>query len=231
MLADHSLLNTWAAAHTALLVEGQSRLAELVDEDSPSWELTISTGLLHLNGIRLSCALLGSVDEETNMWTWSWAEPGLDPEAVAVRRSLPLKEFGEESGLWEYAEPSFSMDGVLDLGMTPGASVALVASPQIMGGAIFSGRAPGRRLYMVITDPRLLIEAPSAFTVPRFISGAVAYHVGIPRDIVLTYAGAHQLNVTEVGEHMSVGFEDGTRLDVLFTSDGRIARMHGQDAS
>lgn len=224
MAGDHSVLNAWAAAHTGLLVEGQSKLENLVGSDSPDWELDICTGLLVLNGQRLSCALLGSVDDQNN-WLWSWADPGLDTHALAVRRALPLREFGEESGLWEFTVPVFPVNAVVDLGMTPGASVALVASPQIMGGAIFSGWEPGRRLYMVLTDPRLSLEQPSAFTVPRYLSGAVAYRVGSPRDIVWTYAGAHQLDVNESGDTMTLNFPDGTHLDVLFGADGRIARM------
>jgi len=224
---DHSLLNSWAAAHTALLVEGQSRLSDLVGTDCPDWELNLATGLLTLNGHRLTCALLGSVDEEENNWLWAWANPALDPQAIAIQRSLSLRGFGEEAGLWEFTEPSFPIDQVVDLGMTPGATVALVASPQIMGGAIFSGLYPSGRLYIVVTDPRLTMEPPSAFTAAKYISGALAYGLGDHHDIVTVYAGVHELQVEESGSAMVLVFEDHNRLEVLFDDTGRIRHMHG----
>ena len=225
-MADHSLLNSWAAAHTALLVEGQSRLSDVIGTDSPDWELNPSTGLITLNGRRLQFALLGSVNEEGDSWTWSWADPDLDPQAIAVRRAQPLKRFGEESGLWEFTTPSFPMEGVTDLGMTPGATISLVACPQIMGSAIFSGGSGfGGRLYTVLTDPLLTVEAPSAFTAPRFISGALAYGLGAHRDIITVYAGAHQLQLEESPGQMTLIFEDQTRLEVIFDPLDRISTM------
>jgi len=226
-MRDHSQLNAWAGAHTALLVEGQSRLSQVIGTDAPDWDLSLATGLLTLNGHRLQFALLGSVDEEDNTWLWSWADRGLDSRAVAIRRTAPLRRFGEESGLWEYAVPSFPMAGVLDLGMTPGATVAMVARPQIGGGAIFSGPYPGGRLYTVVTDPRLTLEAPSAFTAPTFITAALAYGLGHHRDIVTVYAGAHGLGLEEMDDGLRLVFGDRTRLEVQFDEDGRIRHMHG----
>ena len=227
MIGDHSLLNTWAIAHTALLVEGQSRLSEIIGTDAPEWELSLSTGLLTLSGVRLQCALLGFVSEEDNTWVWSWADPQMDPDAIAVRRSLPLKVFGEESGLWEFTEPSFSMAGVLDIGMSPGATLSMVASPQIMGAAIFSAPSLGGRLYTAITDPLLTIEEPTAFSTPRIISAALAYGLGNHRDIVAVYAGAHGLALEEIGDMIVVTFQDSSRLEITVDEDDHIRRMHG----
>ena len=226
-MKNHDQLNAWAAAHTALLVEGQSRLSDLVGTDRPDWELNLATGLLTLNGHRLTCALLGSVDEERNSWLWAWANPGLDHQTLAIQRAASLRRFGEEAGLWEFTEESFSMDGVVDLGMTPGATVALVASPQIMGGAIFSGLYPAGRLYLVVTDPRLTLNAPSAFTAPKVISGALAYGLGNHRDIVTVYAGAHGLDITESPTQTVITFADSSRLEIDFDGQDRIRRMHG----
>ena len=227
MASDHSRLNSWVQVHTALLVEGQSRLAGLVGTDSPDWELDLATGLLTLNGCRLQFALLGSVDQQDNTWLWSWADSGLDQGAIAVARARPLRQFGEDSGLWEFTAPSFPVDGILDLGMTPGGSLAMVACPQIMGGAIFSGVYPGGRLYTVVTDPRLTLEPPAAATTARFIAGAMAYGVGDHRDIVTVYAGVRGLPVDETPTGLTLGFEDHTRLEIQFDGEGRICRMHG----
>jgi len=227
MSDDHAQLNSWAAAHTALLVEGQSRLRDIIGTDNPEWELGVMTGLLTLNGCRLQCALLGSVDEVTNTWLWSWSDPGIDQKSIAVRRARPLLRFGVESGLPEFRQRSFSMAGVLDLGMTPGSTVALVACPQIMGGAIFSGLYPGGRLYVVVTDPRLSLEPPSAFTAPQFISGGLAYGLGHHRDIVTVYAGVHGLALEEAGRWMTITFEDETKLEIQFDAHDRIRHMHG----
>jgi len=221
---DHSLLNSWAGAHTALLVEGQSRLSDVIGTDTPGWELSMSTGLLTLNGVRLQCALLGSVEEGTNTWTWSWADETMDADSIAVQRARSLTQFGEESGLWEFVEPSFSTEGIVDLGMTPGATLSLVASPQIMGGAIFSGWSPGRRLYTVVTDPRLTMEAPTAFTAPKHIMGALAYGLGDDRDIVTVYASSHQLGMDDTESGIRLTFEDGSRLDILI-AEGHIRHM------
>jgi len=226
-MTNHDQLNAWAAAHTALLVEGQSRLSDLVGTDRPDWELNLATGLLTLNGHRLTCALLGSVDEERNSWMWAWANPGLDHHTLAIQRASSLRRFGEEAGLWEFTEESFSMEGVLDLGMTPGATLALVASPQIMGGAIFSGLYPSGRLYLVVTDTRLTMEAPSAFTAPKAISGALAYGLGNHRDIVTVYAGAHGLEIEESASRVAIVFADASRLEIDFDDSDRIRHMHG----
>jgi hypothetical protein len=224
---DHSQLNAWAAAHTALLVEGQTHLRDLVGADAPEWELNLTTGVLILNGVRLQFALLGSVDEEHNTWLWSWADPGLDQRAIAIERARPLQAFGQQSGLWEYTEASFPMEGVVDMGMTPGATLSLVARPQILGGAIFSGPYPGGRLYTVVTDPRLGLQTPSAFTAPRYITGALAYGLGNPRDIVTVYAGAHGLEQEEADQQITIKFEDHTSLEVVFDDQGRLRHMHG----
>jgi|GEM_PF-1325577 len=227
MTRDHSQLNAWAGVHTALLVEGQSRLSTVIGTDSPDWELSLATGLLTLNGCRLQFALLGSVDEDDNTWLWSWADQGLNRQAIPIQRALPLRRFGEESGLWEFTEPSFPMAGIVDLGMTPGATVSIVACPQIMGGAVFSGPYPGGRLYTVVTDPRLTLEPPSAFTAPTFISAALAYGMGGHRDIVMVYAGAHGLGLEESDSSVTLLFDDQTRLEVLFDDHQRIRHMHG----
>jgi len=200
-------------------------LSDLVGTDSPSWELTTSTGLLTLNGTRLQCALLGSVADGTDTWVWSWADPDLDPNSVAVARTRSLKDFGEESGLWEFTVPEVSLAGVVDLGMTPGATLALVASPQIMGGAIFIGSSAGKKIYTAVTDPRLTMEAPTAFTAPKHIQGAVSYRMGNDRDIVTVYASFHQIEVEDVIAGMRLKFEDGSVLDIDFDESGHIRHM------
>lgn len=225
MTGDHSLLNLWAGAHLALFVEGQSRLSDLVGSDSPTWELSTSTGLLTLNGTRLQCALLGSVVDGTTTWVWSWADPDLDPASIAVARTRSLTDFGEESGLWEFTQGEVDLDGVVDLGMTPGATLALVASPQIMGGAIFIGSSAGKKVYTAVTDPRLTMEAPTAFTAPKHIQGATAYRMGNDRDIVTVYASFHQVDVEEIVAGMRLRFEDGSVLDIDIDESGHIRHM------
>ncbi|MDR2930042.1 MAG: hypothetical protein LBV06_03940 [Propionibacteriaceae bacterium] len=225
MALDHSLLNSWALAHTALLVEGQSRLSELIGTDSPDWEMNLDTGLLTLNGVRLHFALLGRVDESTDTWHWAWGESRWDRNMVAVHRSLPLRRFGEETQLWEFVEPSFSVEGIVDLGMTPAASVCLVASPQLMGGAVFSGASGAGRLYAVVTDPRLTMEPPSAFTAAGHVSGALPYVPDGHRDVITVYASAHQIPVTDEDGAMVLTFEDSSRLVVTFGADGRLAQL------
>ncbi|MCL2784836.1 MAG: hypothetical protein FWD55_05255 [Propionibacteriaceae bacterium] len=224
MSNDHSLLNSWAGAHTALLVEGQSILAGLIGSTSPDWELNLASGLITLNETRLQFGLLGSVDDKNN-WLWSWANPDMDRHATAIARVIPLKTFGAETGLWEFSQPSFSMDSVIDLGMTPGATIAMVACPQIMGTAVFSGSTGDTRLYTVITDPRLSLEAPSAFTAQKYIQAGIAYGVGVHKDIVTVYAGAHQLGVEEVQDKVTLQFLDGSRLEIQFDWQGSILQM------
>jgi len=222
---DHSLLNSWAGAHLALFVEGQSKLSDLVGMDTPAWELSTSTGLLSLNGCRLQCALLGSVNDGTDTWVWSWADPGLDPNSIAVARTRSLKDFGEESGLWEFTTAEVDLHGVADLGMTPGGTLALVAVPQIMGGAIFIGSSAGKRIYTAVTDPKLTMEAPTAFTAPKHIQGALAYRMGNDRDIVTVYASFHQIDAEEVVGGMRLSFEDGSILDIDIDESGHIRHM------
>ena len=224
-MTDHSLLNSWAGAHLALFVEGQSKLSDLVGSDSPTWELSTSTGLLTLGGVRLQCALLGTVADDTNTWVWSWADEDLDQASIAVARAHSLKDFGEESGLWEFTTGEVDVEGIVDLGMTPGATLSLVASPQIMGGAIFIGSSPGKKLYTAVTDPRLTMEAPTAFTAPKYIQGAVAYRMGNDRDIVTVYASYHQIDVEEIVAGMRLKFEDGSVLAIDIDSSGNIRHM------
>ena len=226
-MRDHSLLNAWAAAHTALLVEGQSRLCDVIGTDYPAWEMAPDQGLLTLHNSRVQYALLGRVDEETNAWIWAWADREFDAYSLAVQRTWPLRQFGMENGLWEFVEPTFPMEGVVDLGMTPGATLAMVASPQIMGGAIFSGFWPSGRAYMVVTDPRLTMEEASLYTATKHISGGVAYGLGHHRDIVTVYAAAHHLEVWGSGDLLTLVFPDANRLEVHFDAKDRILRMHG----
>ncbi|MDR0487957.1 MAG: hypothetical protein LBG99_00880 [Propionibacteriaceae bacterium] len=227
MTADHSLLNSWATAHTALLVDGQARLSDIVGTSTPDWDLNLTTGMVSVGGTRLQCAFLGWVSED-NKWTWAWADPSVDSEALGVHRGLPLKKFGQETGLWEFTEPTFSIEGIVDLGMTPGATIAMVASPQIMGSAIFSAPKDGSRHYLVITDPLLTLEAPSAFTTPKVLTSALAYGLGNHRDIVTVYAAAYQLQVEQVGDTIILGFDDGSHLDVVFDETGQLSDMQGR---
>jgi len=227
MAGSHDALNQWVGAHTALLIEGQSRLSEVIETKEPEWELSLNAGLITLNGHRLQFALLGSVNEDDNTWLWSWADRGLDQRAIAIRRAQPLAGFGAEYGLWEFSQDSFPMAGVIDLGLTAGASVALVAMPQLLGGAIFSGPYPGGRLYAVITDPQLTAEQPTAVTAARHIGGARGFGVTLQRDLVSVYAAAHQLPTTETDDSMALTFEDGSVLTVTFDQDNTITKMHG----
>ena len=225
MNPDHTLLNSWAGAHLALFVEGQSLLSGLVGTDAPMWELSTSTGLLSLNGHRLQCALLGSVADGSNTWVWSWADAELDQTSIAVARTRSLRDFGVESGLWEFTTGDVDLDGVVDLGMTPGATLALVASPQIMGGAIFIGSSSGKKLYTVVTDPRLTMDVPTAFTAPQHIQGATAYGMGDVRDIVTVYASFHQIEVEDIVGGMRLTFEDGSVLTIDIDESGHIRHM------
>jgi hypothetical protein len=227
MTADHSLLNTWASVHTALLVDGQSRLSSVIGTETPSWELSLAKGQLTLNGIRLSCAVIGSVIQSSNTWLWSWADTTVDQGALGIQRAHPLRQFGHEANLWEFTQPSFNMDGILDLGMTPGATVAMVASPQILGTAIFSAPSAEGRIYVVVTDPKLSLETPTAFTTPKIITSAISYGIGNHKDIVSVFAGAHQLGVDDRGDQLVLTFEDSSRLEVVFDGVGNIRHMHG----
>ncbi|MDR0284895.1 MAG: hypothetical protein LBI33_08410 [Propionibacteriaceae bacterium] len=224
MARDHALLNRWAVAHTALLVEGQSRLMDLIGTADPLCELDAATGLMTLAGHRLQFALLGSVDDASGTWRWAWADPDQDEHALAVRRTLSLRGFGRETGLWEFDEATFSTAGITDLGMTPGATVAIVASPQLLGGAIFSLAGPAGRTYTVLTDARLTMEAPTAFTAADLLTRALAYGADGHRDIVTVYAGAHQLPLAGQGDRLTLVFEDETALD-LTLSDDRVTTM------
>lgn len=226
-MTDHRLLNTWVAAHTALLVDGQARLNKIVGTDLPSWELNSVSGLLTINGHRLQCALVGSVGDEDHMWTWAWADPSLTQSDIAVHRCHPLRSFGREAGLWEFVDRSFSTLGILDLGMTPGATVAIVASPQIMGSAIFSAPEDHRRLYFVITDPLLTLDTPTAFMTPQIFTAALSYGLGNHKDIVAVYAAANQLDVEEVGSTVVLTFKDNSQLKVNFNEEGHLCDMEG----
>jgi len=227
MARSHDVLNQWVGAHAALLIEGQSRLSEVIETKEPDWELSLNTGLITLHGHRLQFALLGSVNEDDNTWLWSWADQGLDQRAIAIRRAQPLAGFGAEYGLWEFGQATFSMAGVIDLGLTPGASLALVAMPQLLGGAVFSGPYPGGRLYAVITDPQLTAEQPTAVTAARYLRGARGFGVALQRDLVSVYAAAHQLPTSQTADQMDLTFEDGSVLSVTFGPDNLIAKMHG----
>ncbi|MCL1906677.1 MAG: hypothetical protein FWG08_01970 [Propionibacteriaceae bacterium] len=227
MTADHTLLNTWASVHTALLVDGQTRLSSVIGTDTPSWELSLSKGLLTLNGIRLTCAVIGSVAQADNTWLWSWADETVDQEALGIQRAHPLRQFGQEAGLWEFTQPRFAMEGILDLGMTPGATVAMVASPQLLGTAIFSAPSAGGRIYVVVTDPRLSLETPTAFTTPKIITSATSYGIGNHKDIIAVFAGAHNLPLEDRGDQLVLTFEDSSRLEIVLDSSGKVRQMHG----
>jgi hypothetical protein len=225
--ADHAVLNAWIAAHLAVTIEGQAHLAQLIGSDAPGrWEASLSTGVLTLDQTDLEFALLGSYSDDDNSWLWSWANPGLDPTALALRRALPLRGFGSEFGLWEFSEDRFEMDGVVDFGMTAGSSLTSVAGPQIAGGAIFSGSYPGGRFYVIVTDPRLQRFGPSAVSAPKYFTRAVAYGLGHHRELVETYAAYHQLEMTSADDTIRLAFPDKSHINVSFDEHDRMTRIH-----
>jgi len=224
---DHEALNAWIAAHLAVTIEGQAHLAQLIGSDAPGrWEASLSSGMLTLDQTDLEFALLGSYSEEDNSWLWSWANPGLDANTVAIQRALPLKGFGEEFGLWEFSEDSFDISGVVDFGMTAGSSLTSVAAPQIGGGAIFSGSYPGGRFYVIVTDERLARFGPSAVSAPKYFTRAVSYGLGHHRELVETYAAIHQLQMVETEDMVRLGFPDKSHLDVSFDEHERMTKIH-----
>jgi hypothetical protein len=225
--ADHKVLNSWIAAHLAVTIEGQAHLAQLIGSDAPArWEASLSNGVLTLDQTDLEFALLGSYSEDDNSWLWSWANPGLDPTALAIRRALPLRGFGAEFDLWEFSEDRFDMAGVVDFGMTAGSSLASVAGPQIAGGAIFSGSYPGGRFYVSVTDPRLQRFGPSAVSAPKYFTRAVAYGLGRHRDLVETYAAYHGLPMERTDDGVRLSFPDKSHIDVSFDDQDRMTRIH-----
>jgi hypothetical protein len=224
---DHDVLNGWICSHLAVTIEGQAHLAQLIGSDAPSrWEASLSTGILTLDQTDLEFALLGSVSEDDNTWLWSWANPGLDPDALAIRRALPLRSFGSEFGLWEFSTDTFNISGVVDFGMTAGSSLATVAGPQIGGGAIFSGSYPGGRFHVVVTDRRLQRFGPSAVSAPKYFTRAVSYGLGHHRELIETYAAIHQLEMIETEALVRLGFPDRSHIDVSFDEHERMVKIH-----
>lgn len=222
---NHERLNAAVAAHLPVAMEAQEALAQVVDLNGP-YQADIDQGTVTIAGRPLRVVLLGTVSKSSNTWLWSWANPGFSPQIAAIEPVRRAAELAEPWGLWELAEPQFEISRVIDTGLGPGASVALLTAPIVGATAFYSADYGAGLAYFGIVDPAVPRPAPAAVSFPRRIMSAVDLLPGYARSQVLTYASVHNLRVTGDDRQLKV-YLGADVLSVEFDDQGRIGTIRG----
>ncbi|MFT3861295.1 DUF6882 domain-containing protein [Micropruina sp.] len=222
---NHERLNMAVAAHLAVAMEAQEALAAVVDLNG-SYQADIDKGTLTIAGRPLQVVLLGTVSKASNTWLWSWANGGFSAQVPAIAPVRRVAEIAESWGIWELGRPQFSLAEVLDTGLGAGASIALLAAPQVGATAFYSADYGTGLAYFGIVDPAVPRPAAEAVTFPRRIMAAVDLLPGHARSQLLTYASVHNLRVVGDGRQLTVHLGPDV-LAVEFDDQARIVSIRG----
>ncbi|MFT4294627.1 MAG: hypothetical protein QM582_04365 [Micropruina sp.] len=222
---NHARFNEAVVAHLPVAMEAQEALAQAVDLNGP-YQADIEQGIVTIAGRPLRVLLLGTVSKGSGTWLWSWANQGFSSVIPAIAPVRRAAEMAQQWGLWELAEPQFSLEGVLDAGLGAGASVALVAAPLVGATAFYSADYGAGIAYFGIVDPAVPRPVAQGVTFPRRIMAAVDLQPSSPRGQVLTYAAVHNLRVTGDQRQLKVHIGPDV-LSVLFDEQGRITTISG----
>ena len=119
-----------------------------------------------------------------------------------------------------------SIDGVVDTGLGPGASVALLAAPLVGATAFYTADYGTGLAYFGIVDPAVPRPPAHGYTFARRIMSAVELMPGHARSQVLTYASVHDLRVVGGERQLKVHLGQDV-LAVDFDEQGRIVSIRG----
>lgn len=222
---NHERLNAAVAAHLPIAIEAQEALTQAVDVSGP-YQADVTQGLLTISGRPLRVVLLGTVSKASNTWLWSWANEGFSAQLPSVAPVRKVTQFAESWGIWELGIPQFSIDGVVDTGLGPGASVALLAVPLVGATAFYTADYGTGLAYFGIVDPAVPRPPAHGYTFARRIMSAVELMPGHARSQVLTYASVHDLRVVGGERQLKVHLGQDV-LAVDFDEQGRIVSIRG----
>ena len=224
MRRSHDRLNEAVAAYAPVAQEGRDRLFAIAERTAP-YELNLDEGALVLDGHRFAAALLGSLSRASYTWLWAWANPAIGPDHPTSAASLRLRdEIGPVRGWWELEDDAFPLEGVIDAGYGPGASVASVAATTIGAGAYFGVDYGDGIAYLAITDPAVRRTPPSALTLPHRLRTAAAVP-GHARAQALTYAREHGISADDHGRSVVLPLADGVVV-LEIGADGSLGEIH-----
>lgn len=220
----HDRFNEAVLAHLAVAMEAQDALSAAVNLAGP-YQADIAAATLTFGETTLRVVLLGTVSKQGGTWRWSWANQGFPPDSPAIAPVHRIAELAQAWGLWELGQAEFWLHGIVDTGLGPGASIAVLACPLVGAVGFFQADYGAGLAYFGIVDQQVPRPHPTIDALPGVILRADDRFPGMGRRQLLTYASVHDLRITGSDRSLIVHLGPDAALQVDFDANDRPIRF------
>ena len=221
---EHPTLDTIVAAYSAVVIERQLQLGQVLGEGA--WSLDLQHGVLSLGGRELAVVALAHTDPQGGTWRWAWPARGPAAAGSTAGTVTALIDIGQRFDVPELATGTLRLSAVHDGGQGPGHTLAVAACGLLAARGYFPAPYDGGTAWLLITDPRLGLRAPDARRAVRLITAAAERFPHDNRLTVETYLGVRGVPARDDGDAVLAEFPDGT-VRFVFDAAGRLVREHG----
>ena len=217
-----------------LSLEHQLRMIDLVG--ICAWRMNLDEPRFDLIGEErtLTCTdvqLLGTAAPGPRSWLWAWANPGsyrADVLAVALR----AREFGEQHGIAELAEPEVPFASLPGSPTEPAVAASFMMEATKAATGWYTGyQGPvgeaGTRIALLLRHPELSLPAPEGPRVSRVLQqGLTELRFGNQRRGVHAYAKNRDgLEAEHSGDTTRISGPNGLTVDLRFDEQNRFSAM------
>jgi len=186
------------------------------------WSLDLETGVAGFgDDLQFPIQLLGSEAEQSQTWLWAWANQHIEPAPESMKVVNQVRKVGEEKGIAEFTEPSFSLE------QADGHALSMVVAG-IKGNCCYY-RGPyegGAVFFLVMGLPATLFEPVPAERVLRVIPEVLSNFSVDHRVMATSFLKSQGFNLTEAGQQIAAERNKST-ISLDFDEQARITNIGG----
>lgn len=175
---------------------------------------------------------LGTFDDLTATWLWTWDDPRYGWESPAAEPLRAVYEVGEQLDIVEFTTGAFSLADFADPAQA--ATTLATAAGRILGGGGIrttdeSDGAAGK-VFLHLDDESVPRAGFDPLAAPALLRQAAAQFPADPRAVVLGFAEHFRLKL-DLEPDRIVLYGDGGSVTIEFGESGRIARCESDVSS
>jgi hypothetical protein len=154
---------------------------------------------------------------------WGWANPGFGPDAPAVARTLPIRDFGDQHRITEFTTDNPDLSGFPQPAQAA-VTLAITAGSVLGGRGVWSTPINDGRghVYLHVADERLPLAGLDPFATPRLLMTAISVFPADHRQVVRGYLHHFGLEYAEAPDAIRGTAPDGTTVVSSFDEHGRL---------
>ncbi len=217
----HSPFQELLSGHIGAAFARQLAFAGFLRERN--WSLDLRTGKVGFgDDLEYPIQLLGSEAHNNNTWLWAWANRHIDPAPESMIVATRLRKLGEERGIEQLAQPSFSLDAA------DGHAIALVASGNHGRCCYYRGPYDGGAAFFLVTGvPNSLLAPVSPERAITVVTEVISQFNVDHRLMVRSFLTSQGFEVREEPGSMAASREGG-QIKLSFDELGRLTEIGGK---